>query len=136
MPFVSPCNLKRPSIFNSDDQEISNGYNNNYKNFGNKSGEKYTNKGSKQPKNSKMIQFTIQILRERDEVRIFSVYQADSSEEAARKMVSNLRIDESQIPYWTAFIEERRLGLGIREYDKHSPSRSHNNYGKNISKSY
>jgi len=36
------------------------------------------------------------------------VYQADSSKEAATKLVQNLRLEESMIPYFTAYIEERR----------------------------
>lgn len=76
-----------------------------------------------------MIQFTIRILREENEVRHFSVYSSDSSEDAARKMAQNLRLEEFQIPYWAAYIEERRLELGIKGFRPNSPGRGHNNYG-------
>jgi hypothetical protein len=48
---------------------------------------------------SGVIDFTINIQKAENEHRQFSVYQADSSIEAATKMVQNLRLNETLIPY-------------------------------------
>ena len=45
-------------------------------------------------------------------------------------MAQNLRLDDFQVPFWTAYIEERRLELGLKESELMSPHRSHQNYGK------
>ena len=58
-----------------------------------------------------IIDFTISINKAENEQRQFNVYQADSSIEAATKMVQNLRLGEDLIPYMSAYIEERRLEL-------------------------
>jgi len=68
------------------------------------------NRKKKTPKKTTRIgniQFNIEILINNSK-RTFSVYQADSSEEAARKLVLNLKLSDDLIQYFTAYIEEKR----------------------------
>ena len=64
-----------------------------------------------------------------NEIRSFSVYEADSSLEAARKMVQNLRMDDKFIMYWAAFIQEKRLQLELPCFENDSPGPSHHTLG-------
>lgn len=83
-------------------------------------------------RNLKPAQFTIKIIRENNETRHFSIFSSDTSEEAAKKLAANLKLDDFHIPYWAAYIEERRLDLGIKSYGPNSPGRGYNNYGNLI----
>lgn len=51
------------------------------------------------------------------EVRHFDVYQADTSIKSSMKLVQNLRLDEFQVPFWAAYIDERRLDLNLQHID-------------------
>lgn len=76
------------------------------------------------------IQFTIRIQVSEDELKIFNVYEADSSIEAARKLVQNLWLHEDQVLFWTAYIEERRQELElvhITASTNYSPTGTHSN---------
>lgn len=69
-------------------------------------------------------------MKEEGEERNFSVYQADTNYEAARKMVQNLKFTEEQIPYWAAFIEEQRLKLNLEQFSYNgSPGSNHHHIG-------
>lgn len=61
---------------------------------------------------------------------MFDIYQADSSIEASQKMVQNLRLHEFQIPFWTAYIEERRLDLHSKYFEKLNPLPNNSHSGK------
>jgi len=80
-------------------------YRDNHDVGGNKNFKKKTPK--KVPRQG-LIQFTIQVKKSEKEHKLFSVYQADSSEDSARKLVQNLWLDEDLVPYFAAYIEERR----------------------------
>lgn len=80
-------------------------YRDNHELGGNKNFKKKTPK--KVPRQG-LIQFTIQVKKSEKEHKLFSVYQADSSEDSARKLVQNLWLDEYLVPYFAAYIEERR----------------------------
>ncbi|CAI2365234.1 unnamed protein product [Moneuplotes crassus] len=89
-------------------------------------------RAKKEGKYYKCKQFSIEVLLEKDEVRTFSVFNIDSSEDAAIKMVGNLRLDETQIPFWTAYIEERRVELKFKNLNpQNNPNQGQNNHGKN-----
>ena len=74
-------------------------------------------------RNMKSVQFSIRIFKDEKETRFFSVFSSDSSEDAAKKMVQNLKLDEFQVPFWAAYIEERRLELGLQNFGSKSPGR-------------
>jgi hypothetical protein len=41
----------------------------------------------------------------------FTVFKEDTSEEAATKLIKSFKMDEEMIPYFTKYIEERRILL-------------------------
>lgn len=76
------------------------------------------------------IQFTIRIQVNEEELKIFHVYEADSSIDAARKLVQNLWLHEDQVLFWTAYIEERRQELELVHVNtstNYSPTGTHSN---------
>jgi hypothetical protein len=84
---------------------------------------------------SGIIQFTLKVLKKEDEQRIFNVYQADSWIEAAKKMAQNLRLDEDMVPYWAAYINERRWELELKSFTppKNNISSNNHNSGNSFS---
>lgn len=64
------------------------------------------------------------------EQKQFSVYEADSSVDAARKLIQNLWLDEDLHMYWAMYIDERRMELDrqhINTLSNYSPPGHHAN---------
>jgi hypothetical protein len=55
-----------------------------------------------------VVQFIIKIAMPENQFKTFSVYQADSSEDSARKLVTNLGLKDELIIPFANYIEERR----------------------------
>lgn len=55
-----------------------------------------------------LIEFTIKVLKADNEEKTFNVYQQDSSDDAARKLVTNLKLESDLVVYFSAYIEELR----------------------------
>mmetsp|Transcript_3135 Transcript_3135/g.2604 ORF Transcript_3135/g.2604 Transcript_3135/m.2604 type:complete len:116 (+) Transcript_3135:1-348(+) len=104
-------------VYSDGAESLTNGYNKN---------KKYINK----PVRHGNIQFTIKVFKEECESRVFSVYEADSSLEAAKKMVQNLRMDDDLVRFWAAFIEEKRLKLDLQNFQLNHPGSAHHPLGK------
>lgn len=55
-----------------------------------------------------VVQFVIKIATPESQFKTFFVYQADSSEDSARKLVTNLGLRDDLIIPFANYIEERR----------------------------
>ena len=58
-----------------------------------------------------IIQFTIKVQVNPSEQKVFWVYEADSSLDAARKLVQNLWLPDDPTMFWVLYIDEKRLEL-------------------------
>jgi hypothetical protein len=68
-------------------------------------------------------------LKAKDEHKTFSVYQKDSSLDAASKLVKNFKLENDMVSYFAAYIEERRAEIRTNNYpgnETYSPEHSHN----------
>ena len=61
------------------------------------------------------VQFAIEVMISNEEKKTFSVYQKDTSYEAAAKLVKNHKLDQELVHYFKLYIEEWRLKLNIKE---------------------
>ena len=64
---------------------------------------------AKKPNRVGSEQFIIQVIKGDKEVKKFTVYKEDSSEDSAKKLVKNLKFDDNMIPYFAKYIDERRI---------------------------
>lgn len=72
---------------------------------------KKKSKTPKKPIKSGFKEFTIKLIVDKNKEKSFDIYQQHSSEEAATKMWSNLRLGDEMIMYFSAYIKEKRLEL-------------------------
>ena len=80
---------------------------------------------TKKPSRTGVEQFVIQIIKSEKEVKKFTVYKEDSSEDSAKKLVKNLKFDEDLVPYFAKYIDERRI---IIDEENHYTNYSRQSY--------
>lgn len=73
-------------------------------------------------------------MKEHNELKVFVVYQSDSAEDAAKKLVQNLRLDEGLVKYFAAYIQEQRLEMGEAKPTPPNNTNSHHNNNSKLPK--